>query len=167
MRLARCRRKPLILMHHDQSMRRSLAPNNRIVSVSQVTSYAFSANLTRNGEYAVIAINKSTEKSARVTWSIQATPVITQTVTSYKRRSTRPKHRSVESTLKSLCDSRFSSNRNSDRNSLGSSCHSASPQDTNSVQLNASSGLIVKSPDGTKQYRIRAYNSGNLVTEQI
>lgn len=30
-----------------------------------------------------------------------------------------------------------------------------------------SKGLIVKTPDGTKQYRIRVDNSGNLVTELV
>jgi hypothetical protein len=32
---------------------------------------------------------------------------------------------------------------------------------------NASKGLIVVTPDGTKRYRIRVDNSGNLVTEQV
>ena len=31
----------------------------------------------------------------------------------------------------------------------------------------ASKGLIVKTPDGTKQYRIRVDNSGNLVAELV
>ena len=31
----------------------------------------------------------------------------------------------------------------------------------------ASKGLIVVTPDGTKRFRIRVDNSGNLVTEQI
>jgi hypothetical protein len=36
------------------------------------------------------------------------------------------------------------------------------------LRLNiASKGLVVKTPDGTKQYRIRVDNSGNLVTEEV
>lgn len=36
------------------------------------------------------------------------------------------------------------------------------------LRLNtASKGLVVVTPDGTKKYRIRVDNSGNLVTEQV
>jgi hypothetical protein len=36
------------------------------------------------------------------------------------------------------------------------------------LQLNtASKGLIVCTPDGTKKYRIRVDNSGNIVTELV
>jgi hypothetical protein len=38
----------------------------------------------------------------------------------------------------------------------------------NDLQMNiASKGLIVVTPDGTKRFRIRVDNSGNLVTEQV
>ena len=32
---------------------------------------------------------------------------------------------------------------------------------------NSGTGLIVTTPDGTKQYRIKVDNFGNLVTEQV
>ena len=36
------------------------------------------------------------------------------------------------------------------------------------ITLNtASKGFVVVTPDGTKKYRIRVDNSGNLVTEQV
>ena len=39
--------------------------------------------------------------------------------------------------------------------------------DTDLRMNNPGTGLIVKTPDGTKQYRIRVDNSGNLVTELV
>lgn len=37
---------------------------------------------------------------------------------------------------------------------------------TDLAMNNPNTGLTVKTPDGTKRYRIRVDNSGNLVTEQ-
>ncbi len=39
--------------------------------------------------------------------------------------------------------------------------------DSDLTMNNASKGLIVLTPDGTKKYRIRVNNSGALVTEQV
>jgi hypothetical protein len=50
---------------------------------------------------------------------------------------------------------------------LGGPSTDTSLFDTDLAMNNRSTGLIVKTPDGTKQYRIRADNSGNLVTEEV
>jgi len=47
---------------------------------------------------------------------------------------------------------------------LGGPSANTSPFDTDLRVNNPTTGLIVKTPDGTKQYRIRVDNSGNLVT---
>jgi hypothetical protein len=59
----------------------------------------------------------------------------------------------------------------SDYNSLidyvGGESTNTSMFDTDLKMNTASTGLIVLTPDGTKRYRIRVDNSGNIVTELI
>jgi len=50
---------------------------------------------------------------------------------------------------------------------LGGPSANTSLFDTDLRMNNPTTGLVVKTPDGTKQYRIRVDNSGNLVTEQV
>ncbi|MGA2971916.1 MAG: hypothetical protein ABSE39_04730 [Candidatus Bathyarchaeia archaeon] len=48
---------------------------------------------------------------------------------------------------------------------LGGNSSNTSLFDTDLAMNNPSTGLIVKTPDSTKRYRIRVDNSGNIVTE--
>ena len=50
---------------------------------------------------------------------------------------------------------------------LGDPSANTSLFDTDLIMNYPSNGLIVTTPDGTKQYRIRVDNSGNLVTELV